>query len=55
MTKKPVDGLATAAEVRVMFNRIAWYYKRTPALDIPSNLFEKLPKDLREICKGYTQ
>ena len=44
----------TAAVVRVNLNSIAWYFKRTPALDIPSDLFNKLPMDLREICKNYT-
>lgn len=53
MAEKPTD-LPTSIEVRKMLNSIAWYFKRTPALDIPSNLFEKLPMDLREICKSYT-
>jgi hypothetical protein len=37
-----------------MLNQIAWYYKRTPVLEIPDHLLAKLNHPLREICKGFT-
>lgn len=45
----------TSDEVRKMLNSVAWYYRRTPALEIPEDLIQKLPKSLADVCRVYTE
>jgi len=43
-----------AASVRKMLNDVAFYYKRSNALDVPEDLMSKLPLSLAQICRDYS-
>ena len=46
--------LATPAEIRKMFNSIAWYYPYTNVLEMPEDLVQKLPKSPADMCRTYS-
>jgi len=53
MRSEAKSGGDEASDVRRMMHRVAIYLSRTPALSMPSDVFDMLNKPLKEIAEGY--